>query len=38
MTSNGKLPQIANMKYLSKYLSDFLQILNLYCCDQDKLN
>jgi hypothetical protein len=36
-TSNGRLPQISKVKYLSNYLSDLPQILNLGLCDQSKL-
>ena len=37
MTSNGRLPQISKVKYLSNYWSDLPQILNLGLCDQSKL-
>ena len=37
MTSNGRLPQISKVKYLSNYWSDLPQILNLDLCDQTKL-
>ena len=34
MTSNGRLPQISKVKYLSNYWSDLPQILNLGLYDQ----
>ena len=37
MTSNGRLPQILKVQYLSKYWSDLPHILNLFLCDQSKL-
>ena len=37
LTSNGRLPQISKMKYLSHYWSDLPHILNLGLCDQSKL-
>jgi hypothetical protein len=37
MTSNGRLPQISKVKYLSNYWSDVPQILNLGLYDQREL-
>ncbi len=37
MTSNGRLPKIANFEYLSNHWSDLSQILNISFCDQTKL-
>ena len=37
MTSNGRLPQISKVKYLSNYWLDLTQILNLGLYDQSKL-
>ena len=37
MTSNGRLPQISKVKYLSNYQSDLPQILDLGLYDQSKL-
>ena len=37
MTSNGRLPQISKVKYLSNYWSDLSQILNLVLYDQREL-
>ncbi len=38
MTSNGRLPKIANFEYLSNHWSDLSQILNLGLYDQAKLS
>jgi hypothetical protein len=37
MTSNGRLPQISKVKYLSNYWSVLPQILDLALYDQSKL-
>jgi hypothetical protein len=37
MTSNGRLPQISKVKYLSNYWSDLPQILSLGSFGQSKL-
>jgi hypothetical protein len=37
MTSNGILPQISKVKYLSNYWPDLRQILDLGLYDQSKL-
>jgi hypothetical protein len=37
MTSNGRLPPISKVKYLSNYWSDLPQILNVGLYDQSKL-
>ena len=36
-TTDGILPQISKVKYLSNYWSDLPQILNLGLCDQPQL-
>ena len=36
-TTDGILPQISKVKYLSNYWSDLPQILNLGLCDQSKI-
>jgi hypothetical protein len=37
ITSNGRLPKISKVKYLSNYWSDLRQILDLGLYDQSKL-
>ena len=37
MTSNGRLPQISKVRYLSNHWSDLPQISNFGLCDQSKL-
>ena len=37
MSSNGRLPQILNVKYLSNYWSDHSEILNLSLYDQKQI-